>query len=51
MNPVKSPEVQKFEHAQFMLQEALEQDEKGNKQESLALYMEAAEFCYNAVST
>ncbi len=36
--------------AHFLITQALEADEKGNKEEALHLYIEAVEHCQRAVS-
>ena len=41
----------KMERAEFLLRQAFEQDEGGNEEEAVELYMQAAELCLTLVCT
>ena len=40
-----------MERAEFLLRQAFEQDEGGNEEEAVELYMQAAELCLTLVCT
>ena len=50
MSLLLSLEQKDLEKADFLVRQGLDEDEKGNKDDALPLYMDAAELCLRTVS-
>ena len=48
--PEKNEQKQELERAEFLLKQGLDEDEAGNEEEAVELYLQAAELCLKAVS-
>lgn len=48
--PEKNEQKLELDRAEFLLRQGLDEDEAGNEEEAIELYLQAAELCLKAVS-
>lgn len=48
--PDKNEQKLELDRAEFLLKQGLDEDESGNEEEAVELYLQAAELCLKAVS-